>query len=129
MDGFITDCPIIFPITYLEKILETIGAGSLVLSDQIVFDATHEMHDPIRVNTVITPIKDKKIYLKNNLLPSVKLWGLKEAIYDLQSSNAAPDYAENNVEIFSTGVINSMETTWGEGITVVLNLKELTIYK
>ena len=130
MDGFITDQHLVFPIGHLEKILETIEQGKSVLSDQIVFDATYEVHEPVRINTVITPIKDKKVSLKNNaLLPSSKVWRLQEALYDLQSSNPVPDYEENNIELFSTGVISAMETTWGEGITVVLNLKELTVYQ
>ncbi len=130
MDGFITDYKLVFPIGHLEKILGTIKKGNNVLSDQIVFDATYEMHEPVRINTVITPQKDKKVYLKDNtLLPSSKLWCAQEAIYDFQSPNPTPDYETNKFELFSTGVINSMENTWGEGITVVLTLKELTVYK
>ncbi len=129
MDGFITDYPLVFPIGHLEKILATIEAGGNVLSDQIVFDATHEKCEPIRINTVISPIKDKKIYLKDNLLPSVKLWSVQAAIYDSQSHDPVPNYEESKLEMFSTGVINQMKATWGAGITVVLRLKELTVYK
>lgn len=129
MDGFITDKHIVFPIGHLEKILETLEKGKNVLPDQIVFDATYEAHEPVRIDTVIVPLKDKKISLKDNtLLPSSKLWHLQEALYNIESSNPVPDY-ENNIEVFSTGVISAMETTWGEGITVVMNLKELTVYQ
>ena len=130
MDGFITDRQLAFPIGHLEKILETIEKGKCVLSDQIVFDATYEAREPVRVNTVIVPLKDKKISLKNNtLLPSSKLWRLQEALYNLESSDPVPDFEESNIDVFSTGVISAMETTWGEGITVVMNLKELTVYQ
>ncbi len=130
MDGFITDKHLVFPIGHLEKILEAIEKGRKVLSDQIVFDATYEAHEPVRINTVIVPLKDKKVALKNNsLLPSSKLWRLQQALYSLESSNPVPDYEENNIEVFSTGVISAMETTSSEGITVVMNLKELTVYQ
>lgn len=130
MDGFITDQHLVFPIGHLEKILEIIEKGKNILSDQIVFDATYEVHEPVRINTIITPLKDKKVELKDNsLLPSSKIWRLQEALYDLQSSNPVPDYEESNIDLFSTGVISAMETTWGEGITVVLKLKELTVYQ
>lgn len=129
MDGFITDKHLVFPIGHLEKILETLEKGQNVLPDQIVFDATYEAHEPVRINTVIVPLKDKKVSLKDNtLLPSSKLWRLQEALYNIESSNPVPDY-ESNIEVFSTGVISAMETTWGEGITVVMNLKELTVYQ
>ena len=130
MDGFMTDQQLIFPIGHLEKILETIEKGKNILSDQIVFDATYEVHDPVRINTVITPLKDKKVSLKDNsLMPSSKIWRLQEALYDLESADPVPDYEESNVELFSTGVISTKEITWGEGITVVMNLKELTVYQ
>ncbi len=130
MDGFITNQHLVFPIGHLEKILETIEKGKNVLSDQIVFDATYEAHEPVRINTVIVPLKDKKVSLKNNtLLPSSKLWRLQEALYNIESSNPVPDYEESNIDVFSTGVISAMETTWGEGITVVMSLKELTVYQ
>lgn len=130
MDGFITDKHLMFPIGHLEKILEAIEKGKKVLSDQIVFDATYEAHEPVRINTVIVPLKDKKVALKNNsLLPSSKLWRLQQALYSLESSNPVPDYEESNIEVFSTGVISAMETTSSEGITVVMNLKELTVYQ
>lgn len=130
MDGFITDKHLVFPIGHLEKILETLKNGKSVLSDQIVFDATYEAHEPVRINTVIIPLKDKKIMLKNNtLLPSSKLWRLQQALYSIESSNPVPDYEESNIEVFSTGVISAMEITSNEGITVVMNLKELTVYQ
>jgi hypothetical protein len=59
MDGFMTNQHLVFPIGHLEKILETIEKGKNILSDQIVFDATYEVHDPVRINTVITPLKIK----------------------------------------------------------------------
>jgi hypothetical protein len=125
-----TDQRLIFPIGHLEKILETIEKGKNILSDQIVFDATYEVHDPVRINTVITPLKDKRVSLKDNsLLPSSKIWRLQEALYDLESADPVPDYEESNVDLFSTGVISTKEITWGEGITVVMNLKELTVYQ
>ena len=130
MDGFMTDQHLVFPIGHLEKILETIEKGKNILSDQIVFDATYEVHDPVRINTVITPLKDKRVSLKDNsLLPSSKIWRLQEALYDLESADPVPDYEESNVDLFSTGVISTKEITWGEGITVVMNLKELTVYQ
>lgn len=128
MDGFIADQLIIFPLGYLRKILETIEQNKRILSDQIVFDATYEIQAPMRVNTVITPLKEipqKEI----TLLPSTKLWRLQEALYDIQSTDSVADYEDISLDIFSTGVIYAMETTWGEGITVILKLKELTIYK
>jgi hypothetical protein len=50
-------------------------------------------------------------------------------LYDLESADPVPDYEESNVDLFSTGVISTKEITWGEGITVVMNLKELTVYQ
>lgn len=128
MNGFITNQHLIFPLGYLEKVLETIEKGKCILSDQIVFDAVYETQAPVRINTAITPFKEdasKDI----SLLPSNKLWRLQEALYDIQSTNPIPDYEEINIDIFSTGVIYGMETTWGEGVTVVLKLKELTVYQ
>lgn len=133
MDGFMTDQSLTFPIGHLEKVLEAIKKGrcvkgGCVLSDQIVF--AYEMQTPVRVNTIITPLRDKSVTLKDDsLLPSNKLWRLQEALYDLQSTNSIPDYEESNIDIFSTGVISAMETTWGEGITVILKLRELTVYQ
>ncbi len=130
MDGFMTNQQLVFPIGHLEKILETIEKGKNILSDQIVFDAAYEVHDPVRINTVITPLKDKRVSLKDNsLLPSSKIWRLQEALYDLESADPVPDYEESNVDLFSTGVISTKEITWGEGITVVMSLKELTVYQ
>lgn len=68
MDGFMTNQHLVFPIGHLEKILETIEKGKNILSDQIVFDAAYEVHDPVRINTVITPLKDKRVSLKDNSL-------------------------------------------------------------
>ncbi len=128
MNGFITDQHLTFPLGHLEKVLETIEKGKCILSDQIVFDAIYEMQAPVRINTAITLLKED--FLKDiTLLPSNKLWRLQEALYDIQSTNSIPDYEEINIDIFSTGVIHSMETTWGEGVTVVLKLKELTVYQ
>ncbi len=130
MDGFITNQNIIFPIGHLENILEAIKNHELVLPDQIVFDATYEIHKPVRINTVITPLKDKNVAIKDSsLLPSGEQWCLKKALYNLDSLSSSPDYEENKIDIFSTGVISKMETSWGEGITVILNLKELTVYQ
>lgn len=130
MDGFITDESLIFPVKYLENLLEAIEKGRTILSDQIVFDATYEMQRPVRINAVIAPVKDKKITVNDNsLIPSNKIWHIQMALYDIESSNTNPDYEVKNIHIFSTGVINSMEVSWGEGITVVLNLSELTVYQ
>lgn len=134
-DGFITNYPLDFPIGHLEKILQTIAAketNQKILSDQIVFDATYEMQEPVRINSVITPCKGKNVYIKGNLLPSNKLWRVQESIYNMQSQNLEADYEGGVIEIFSTGVINTMETswetTWGN-IAVILTLKELTVYE
>ena len=131
-DGFMTDYHLDFPIGHLEKILHTISAKEVnqkILSDQIVFDATYEIEEPVRINSVITACKGEKVHLKNGkLLPSSKLWRIKEAIYAIQSQNSEADYEENNIELFSTGVINSMETTWGN-MSVVLTLNGLTVYE
>lgn len=135
MDGFITDQPLVFPIGHLEKVLETIQKGKNVLSDQIVFDATYfdstyEAPEPVRINTIITPLKDDHISIKDNsLLPSTKVWRLQQALYDIHSSEPVPDYEENNMDLLSTGVIGAMETTWSEGIAIVLTLKELIVYQ
>lgn len=127
-DGFIEDQPIFFPLGYLKKILEAMEQGKRILSDQIVFDPAHEMQAPMRVNTVISPLKDVSEKEISLLLPSNKLWHLQEALYDMQSNDSVADYEDINLDIFATGVIYAMETTWGEGIPVVLKLKELTIY-
>lgn len=128
MDGFIADHHVIFPLEYLKKILDVIEQKKCILSDQVVFDPAYEMQTPVRIDTLIRPLKNlpqKEI----SLLPSNKRWRLQEALYDIQSTSSIADYEEVNVDIFSTGVIDSMETTWGEGITVVLRLKELTVYQ
>ncbi len=133
MDGFITDQPLTFPIMHLEKVLETIKKGNCmkvgcILSNQIVF--SYELQAQVRIDTIVIPLKGERFSLKDSsLLPSNKLWRLQEALYELQSNNSVPDYEESNIDIFSTGVISAMETTWGEGITVVLKLKELTVYQ
>jgi len=117
MDGFIADQLIIFPLGYLRKILETIEDNKSVLPDQIVFDATYEIQAPMRVNTVITPLKESPE--KIELLPSNKVWHLEEALYDIQSTDSLADYEDISLDVFSTGVIYAMETTWGEGLTVI----------
>jgi len=76
---------------------------------------------------VITPLKESPE--KIELLPSNKVWHLEEALYDIQSTDSLADYEDISLDVFSTGVIYAMETTWGEGLTVILKLKELTIYE
>jgi hypothetical protein len=138
MDGFITNSHLNFPIGHLEEILKAIGTmekNQKVLSDQIVFDPTYETREALSVNSVITPSKEAKAFKNSTLLPSKKLWRVKDAIYELDSQNptanyeSTASYEESDIELFSTGVINSMEITLGEGITIALTLKELTVYQ
>ena len=147
MNGFIINRPIDFPIGHLENILKTIGTmekNQKILSDQIVFDPTYETRETLSlnetrealsINSVITPSKEAKVFKNSALLPSKKLWRVKDAIYELDSQNPtasyepAASYKESDIELFSTGVINSMEINLDGGITIVLALKELTVYQ
>ncbi len=138
MDGFITNRHLDFPIGHLENILKAIGTmqkNQRVLSDQIVFDPNYEKSETLSINSVIIPSKEAKAFKNSTLLPSKKLWRVKDAIYEFDSQNptasyeSAATYDESDIELFSTGVINSMEITLGEGITIVLALKELTVYQ
>ncbi len=138
MDGFITNRHLDFPISHLENILKTIGTmerNQRVLSDQIVFDPSYETREALSINSVIIPSKEAKAFKNSTLLPSKKLWRVKDAIYEFDSQNpttsyeSTASYEESDLELFSTGVINSMEITLGEGITIALALKELTVYQ
>lgn len=134
-DGFITNYNLDFPIGHLEKILHSIESKETtqkILSDQIVFDAAYEMQEPVRINSTITPCKEKKAHVKEDLLPSNKLWRVQESIYNLNSQSLEADYEGSAIEIFSTGIINTMETSWETAygnIPVTLTLKELTVYE
>lgn len=124
-DGFISK-RLTFPIGQLENILLAIGHGKKIISDQVVFDSCCGVKEPVKINTIITNSKNNEIMINNR---KYQTWKIQHAVYDFKSVNALPDYAENQQEITSNGVISSMETCWGDGICVTLKLKSLTIYK
>lgn len=125
-DGFITSKKLLFPIGHLENTLVAIKNGKKVLSDQVVFDAGSGLQEPVRIDTVIIPVKTKELAINDK---KYQTWKLQQALYDFKSQNPIPDYAPNNLEITANGVMASMETSWDEGITVTLKLKSLTFYQ
>jgi hypothetical protein len=125
-DGFITAKKLLFPIGHLESTLIAIRDGKKGLSDQVVFDAGCGIQEPVRIDTVIVPLKTKELAINDK---RYQTWRLQQALYDFKSQNPVPDYAPNNLEITANGVMASMETSWDEGIVAVLKLQSLTFYQ
>lgn len=129
IEGFSENNNLLFPISYLIKILDAVNKKQLVLSDQMVFDPTNNLFRPNSVNATIAPIPNKTINISNATVDTKTLWKVRQAIYQMNSPTSVADQEESTMMVLPNGIIVSMESTLEDGSTIKFVLKDLVNYQ
>jgi hypothetical protein len=97
----------LFPLQYLNKILNALAAGKTNLPNQKVFDGISEHKDTVDINLTITPMKPDLTVNKKGVIDTDKAWSLQMGIFQADSEDIDPDY-EITQTILKSGIILSM---------------------
>jgi len=128
----------LFPLQHMTNLMREAVQGRNVCS-HIVFDGENEsiayndedeLHEIVRVNTVIAPINNAKIKFSDAVpFPTEHAWLMHMAVYDIntQEDNPDPDY-EISQTVLPHGIIARMTYNFGD-FNAHLKLTELEFFE
>ena len=120
----------LFPLQYLNQVLNEVAAGKTVFPNQTVFDGISDINDAVDINLTITPKKPEIIVNNKALLDTDKAWALHLAVFSKDSKSIEPDY-EINQTILKSGIILSMNMSMAygdESFKAQIKLRDVKIF-